>query len=688
MERSRESFVRDDEAFCKIPQHETVEELAKRVLFSDSLEEKLRPSQLSRESGSPSVLGSRLPENPIRPNHLRFARSGEARPSLPSSASLVNAENRGVLLHFFANHELLAAELMALALLKFPDAPPAFRAGLAETLREEQRHTRWYVNRMAKCGIDFGQYPLNRFFWDAVSSMESPLDYVSRLSLTFEQANLDYARHYAGVLDRAGDRESSAILDRIYHDEIFHVGYGLDWFRKWKAPDKSDWEELKKRLVFPISPSRAKGNRAIFNEDGRRLAGFDDDYIRRLSLFERSKGRTPNVYWFNPDTENRIARHPRPWHPTARIQSVVEDLEIVIAFLAKRDDIATLRRPPSLTHIEKLRRAGLTLPEFGTVKDLSDPEFRARKLHEFRPWGLGPDLTESFSFLSESSSVPQPGLIWTDSTRELFSKAAQSEALPEAFGTCFPVRSQTDLESAVASLEENGVREIQLKRPYSMAGGGMKRLTFGELKAFADGGMKEKAKEEGGLLLEPYHDRVFDFSVLFEMQPAGLRKLGQTSQVIAPSGGYRGTLSFSSFSSGLPPEIARFLNTDALYHYEEESAFCESLASWLRSHNYLGPVCVDAYLHRNDDGELQHRVACEINARFTMGRVAHELRKQVAPDCGLRFEILKYDSQFDESENYELKDGKIFRGSIILTEPRPDSRFAARITIAKRRDDL
>jgi hypothetical protein len=99
-------------------------------------------------------------------------------------------------------------------------------------------------------------------------------------------------------------------------------------------------------------------------------------------------------------------------------------------------------------------------------------------------------------------------------------------------------------------------------------------------------------------------------------------------------------------------------------------------------------VCVDAYLHRNDDGELQHRVACEINARFTMGRVAHELRKQVAPDCGLRFEILKYDSQFDESENYELKDGKIFRGSIILTEPRPDSRFAARITIAKRRDDL
>ena len=126
---------------------------------------------------------------------------------------MIHEESRGVLLHFFANHELLAAELMALALLKFPDAPRAFREGLANTLREEQLHTRWYVNRMNQCGVTFGQYPLNRFFWDAVSTMDCPLDYVSRLSLTFEQANLDYARYFAGVLDEAGDKTSASILN-------------------------------------------------------------------------------------------------------------------------------------------------------------------------------------------------------------------------------------------------------------------------------------------------------------------------------------------------------------------------------------------------------------------------------------------------------------------------------------------
>ena len=38
------------------------------------------------------------------------------------------------MLHFFANHELLAIELIALALLRFPDADPGWRRGLAAIL--------------------------------------------------------------------------------------------------------------------------------------------------------------------------------------------------------------------------------------------------------------------------------------------------------------------------------------------------------------------------------------------------------------------------------------------------------------------------------------------------------------------------------------------------------------------------
>jgi hypothetical protein len=37
---------------------------------------------------------------------------------------------------------------MALVLLKFPAAPAAFRKGVLQTLKDEQEHTRLYLERM------------------------------------------------------------------------------------------------------------------------------------------------------------------------------------------------------------------------------------------------------------------------------------------------------------------------------------------------------------------------------------------------------------------------------------------------------------------------------------------------------------------------------------------------------------
>ena len=136
------------------------------------------------------------PSAPGRPAELQFKATGTARDHFPGTRNLEQTRERGQLLHFFANHELLATELMALVLLKFPEAPAAFRKGVLQTLKDEQEHTRLYLQRMADCGIHFGELPVSGYFWRSVSAMENPLDYVSSLCLTFEQANLDFARHY------------------------------------------------------------------------------------------------------------------------------------------------------------------------------------------------------------------------------------------------------------------------------------------------------------------------------------------------------------------------------------------------------------------------------------------------------------------------------------------------------------
>src|SRR5690606_23527664 len=122
--------------------------------------------------GAPERGNFLTPRQPGRPLELRPRKADGERVRFPNRVE--TEEERARLLHFFANHELLAVELMALALLKFPDAPEAFRRGVLRTLQEEQQHTRWYVARMAECGVKFGAIPVTGMIWDHISGMESP----------------------------------------------------------------------------------------------------------------------------------------------------------------------------------------------------------------------------------------------------------------------------------------------------------------------------------------------------------------------------------------------------------------------------------------------------------------------------------------------------------------------------------
>ena len=182
-------------------------EFAERVLFSTSLEEKLRaPEGITDEQPGVALA---TPAGPGRPAGLHFKPHGAGKSEFPGLHQLENQIERGKLLHFFGNHELLATELMALVLLRFPDAPPAFRKGLLQTLKDEQLHTRWYIDRMRACGLDFGELPVSGYFWRCVSPMENPMDYVASLCLTFEQANLDFAGLFARGFATVGDTDTA-----------------------------------------------------------------------------------------------------------------------------------------------------------------------------------------------------------------------------------------------------------------------------------------------------------------------------------------------------------------------------------------------------------------------------------------------------------------------------------------------
>ena len=60
------------------------------------------------------------------------------------------------------------------------------------------------------------------------------MDYVAGLSLTFEQANLDYSHFYMEAVRQVGDEATGAILERVFREEIGHVKHGVTWFNRWR----------------------------------------------------------------------------------------------------------------------------------------------------------------------------------------------------------------------------------------------------------------------------------------------------------------------------------------------------------------------------------------------------------------------------------------------------------------------
>ena len=255
-----------------------LKEWATRILSASTLEEKLLdPDSITDHNPGPAILW----KEPVRPPGMGFKKRTK-KEKLPPLHEHREADKRAICLHRFAGHELLAVEIMAYALLAFPQAPSHLRKGIANTLKEEQGHVRLYMARMEEMGLKFGDLPLYRHFWSHVEFLTSPIKYISVMSLTFEMANLDFAPHYGASFEKYGDTKSSALMAQILKDEIAHVSFGWNWLKKLKGETEM-WDAWEESLGPLLIPKRAKG--AIFQEESRKKAGISEEFISKLKAY-------------------------------------------------------------------------------------------------------------------------------------------------------------------------------------------------------------------------------------------------------------------------------------------------------------------------------------------------------------------------------------------------------------------
>ena len=617
-----------------------IRQFAEQVLFGTRWEDKLVALDCY-EDHAPGA-GIETPNAPGRPpglgldewHHREKLRFRDVR-------HFHSEKERGLVLHFFANHELLALELMALALLKFPQAPEKFRRGLVQTLKDEQEHVRLYQQRMQEIGVSFGEIPVGDFFWKAIGPMETPMDFVTSLSLTLEQANLDYARHYARVYRQLDDPETAAILERIYRDEIGHVKYGLTWFRRWQEAGMSEWEAYRQTLRFPLGPARAKG--IGFNRAGRLQAGLSADYIDELELFSQSRGRCPAVYWFNANCEEQVALGRPGFTPSRRVAELEADFQALPMLLCARDDVVLLREKPSAAFLRRMQELGLAIPEFVECSADGLAALAERKVNALRPWGWSPDSAQLLAPLVAGLPRGGEGPCWSKAIRLLYAKSWSAARLGEFLlaqeadylcGTDVVGTACATVEQALAQmgrLAEVGFDAVVVKAIYGSSGRGQIHCRGGQVRAEQRGRLENILRQQGQVVVEPWLDKVVDLSLHFDVGVEGeATVVGWTRFLTDGRGQYRGSF-VGSITAGLDEQVKRFLygdGRDARRLARLGEQFAEWLAEPLRTAGYQGPVGVDAMVYRDRD-RLRLKPIVEINPRTTMGRVALKLQQAV-----------------------------------------------------------
>jgi len=475
---------------------------------------------------------------------------------------------------------------------------------------------------------------------------------VASLCLTFEQANLDFARHFARGFATVGDADTAQLLEKIYKDEIGHVAYGLKWFRRWKNPSESDWDAFCRTLKFPLSPQRAKG--LTLNLEGRRAAGLDPQFIAQLNVYSQSKGRTPNIYVFNPLAEGRIVGG-KAFNPTRHQAQLVEDLENLPQFLGRQDDIVLVKRRPSVEFLSRIKQAGFALPEF--VELTAADTLRERKLGSLRPWAWGPDsfelLEPLFSRVTAETRAPEQR--FNSGLAKLYSKAWSAGFLRQvlqkfaATGNYAPllcdeaeagvaVNTLAEALAAIAVIRQRGHHKIVVKEALGVAGSNAMRLFEPELLETHRRWLTNTLQGGRQLVVEPWLERELDFSVQLEMTAEGLKLCGYTGLLNDARGQFQGNWAEAHHHKRIPAKIiARFderadVSGAIIALYAE---IFELLEEELRRRSFTGALGIDALIYKDAAGKIRLKPIVEINPRYTMGRVTVELMKQVCQGgCG------------------------------------------------------
>ena len=210
------------------------------------------------------------PARPPRPELLQAAR-------MPKRGRGGSERGRTAMLHALAHIEFGAIDLAFDLAGRFGgDFPPQFIDDWFGVGADEAMHFALLDRRLRALGSSYGDLPAHDGLWEAAEATAH--DVLARLAIVpmvLEARGLDVTPATVARFEAAGDLRSTAILDRIYRDEIRHVAAGTKWFKRTCESRELDAVPEWKRLIGRHFKGELK---PPFNDSARGEAGLSRDF--------------------------------------------------------------------------------------------------------------------------------------------------------------------------------------------------------------------------------------------------------------------------------------------------------------------------------------------------------------------------------------------------------------------------
>ena len=231
-----------------------------------------------RVGGVTALFDRPAPDRPARPEHPALCPAGQ----MPKRGRGGSERGRIALLHALAHIELNAIDLAWDVALRFgAGLPCVFVDDWIGVGEDEATHFLLLDDRLRALGSHYGALPAHDGLWESARSTAD--DLAARLAVVpqvLEARGLDVSPATAARLRTAGDMDSAAIVERIYHDEIGHVAIGNRWFRWACVRDGRDPATTFQLLVRQRFGGAVK---PPFNDSARLQAGLTPDFYMPLA---------------------------------------------------------------------------------------------------------------------------------------------------------------------------------------------------------------------------------------------------------------------------------------------------------------------------------------------------------------------------------------------------------------------